>query len=182
MTPDPSVLLKSIDAIVAKPLEADSRIMFRISLMRYNLQVDLRPTATSVDSVFKGLLTEFEQIAYLQEGESTTSPTTRNSVRAKFLDAPLPPPRPSTPTSPTSAAGCKFYLGDQGCRKGNKCKFPHNWKDIPRAQRKGKCLVCGSSAHRAKDCKAREEVQELHLPLWRLHHQARERLRSRPRR
>ena len=154
MTPDPSVLLKSIDAIVAKPLEADTRIMFRISLMRYNLQVDLRPTAASVDNVFKGLLTEFEQIAYLQEGDITTSTATRSTVRAKSLDVAPSSSRPSSPTSPTSTAGCKFYLADQGCRRGNKCKFPHNWKEIPRSQRKGKCLVCGSTAHRAKDCKA----------------------------
>ena len=40
------------------------------------------------------------------------------------------------------------------CRRGNKCKFPHNWKEIGRAQRKNKCLVCGSTAHRAKECKA----------------------------
>ena len=75
VTPDPSVLLKAIDSVVARPWESNNGIHFRISLMRYNLQVDLRPTAASVDSVFKGLLTKFEQIAYLQEGE-VTSPTT----------------------------------------------------------------------------------------------------------
>ena len=66
MQEDPSLLLKAIDGMVVRPLESNSGIHFR--------KVDLRPTATSVDSVFKGLFTEFEQIDYLHEGE-VTSPT-----------------------------------------------------------------------------------------------------------
>ena len=39
-------------------------------------------------------------------------------------------------------------------KKGNKCKYTHDWKDIPKQPRRSKGLVCGSVAHRAKDCKA----------------------------
>ena len=45
VTPDASVLLRANDMMMAGRLEANSRILFRISLMRYNLQVDLRPTS-----------------------------------------------------------------------------------------------------------------------------------------
>ena len=153
VTPDPSVLLKSIDSIVATPLQAHSQISFRMSLLRYNLQVDLRPTSVGVDSVFKGLLTEFEQIAYLKEGEDALS--AKSGPQARSLEVPPPPPRaPSSTPTPSGSTGCKFFLGDQGCKKGNKCKYPHEWKDIPRQQRRSKCLVCGAVAHRAKDCKA----------------------------
>ena len=87
------------------------------------MQVDLRPTAAGVDNIFKGLLTEFEQIAYLKEGTGDEAKVLKAAPKARSLEAPPAPPRPGTPTSPSAVTGgCKFFLGDQGCKKGNKCK------------------------------------------------------------
>ena len=72
----------TIDSMVATPLQADGQC--RVSLLRYNLQVDFRPTSLGVDSVFKGLLTEFEQIAYLKggSGDDIVSPKVGPKARA----------------------------------------------------------------------------------------------------
>ena len=57
--------------MAAGPLESNSRILFRISKPHEEQSAGyFRPTATSVDSGFQGLLTELEQITYLQDGGS----------------------------------------------------------------------------------------------------------------
>ena len=93
-----------------------------------------------MDNIFKGLLTEFEQIAYLKEGAADEGPSSKAGPKARSMDIPTPPPKPGIPTLPsTGMSGCKFFLGGHGCKKGNKCKYANDWKDIPKQQRRSKC-------------------------------------------
>ena len=53
--PDPSILLKALSAITAKPLQDFPEVQFRISLTRASLQVDVLPTSAKVDQLHRHL-------------------------------------------------------------------------------------------------------------------------------
>ena len=42
--PDPSVLIKGLDQLVKVVLPENQDIAFRVSMLRYNMEVDTRPT------------------------------------------------------------------------------------------------------------------------------------------
>ncbi|CAE7758600.1 RE1 [Symbiodinium sp. CCMP2456] len=54
-SPDPSILLRGLDGMV------NSEILFRINMMRYTLEVDVKPTQKAVEDLHQALLSEFEQ-------------------------------------------------------------------------------------------------------------------------
>ena len=143
MTPDLSVLLKSIDSIVAAPLQAHSQISFRMSLLRYNLQVDLRPTNIGVDSMFKGLLTEFEQIAYLKEGLAEDVMSPKAGPKARGLEVPPPPPPKTAPLTPAplGSTGCKFFGGIKAARRKTSAST-HMSERISHGSRDGQSAWC----------------------------------------
>ena len=53
-------------------------------------------------------------------------------------------------------APCKFFLTDQGCRRGAGCKYNH---DVERKLRQGRCWTCGSKQHMSKSCPTKEKPQ-----------------------
>ena len=121
--PDPSVLLRGLDSLCKKPLQDSPEISFRISMLRYNLEVDVRPTEKGVKDLHQALVSEFEQIAYRG---STASSSKVPFVKAITTAPGPPPPKASpdagSPSSPTRAKGkgstpCKYFLSDQGCSK-----------------------------------------------------------------
>ena len=54
--PDPSVLLRGLDLMCAKPLQTSPEISFRINLLRYNLEIDVRPTERGVKDLHQALV------------------------------------------------------------------------------------------------------------------------------
>ena len=48
---------------------------------------------------------------------------------------------------------CRYFLSDSGCKKGQKCSFPHEWKGI---SKHGRCWNCGSSQHMKSECPVKE--------------------------
>ena len=60
----------------------------------------------------------------------------------------------SSPTAPRGGGLCKYFAADKGCRRGNACRYPHTWALLERSARQRKCLACGSTQHKVKDCKA----------------------------
>ena len=58
---------------------------------------------------------------------------------------------------------CRYFLSDAGCKKGQKCSFPHEWKGV---SKQGRCWSCGSTQHMKPDCpvkdvpKVKKEVME----------------------
>lgn len=65
--PDPFLLLKGLNRIVRKPLEANRELSFRISLARS--MVDSTPTSTSVTSFALHLVAEFEQVVHQETSD-----------------------------------------------------------------------------------------------------------------
>ena len=48
---------------------------------------------------------------------------------------------------------CRYFLSESGCKKGQKCTFPHEWKGI---SKQGRCWNCGSSQHMKSECPVKE--------------------------
>ena len=155
--PDPSVMIKGLDVIVKKILGDHADISFRVSMLRYTLEVDTRPTLQGAKSLQQALLSELEQVAYSGRQGGTAAPV----VKAIATGAP-----PSTAGKPDGAGGgetgsptrqpkakaktpCKFYLSDKGCSRGASCTYSH---DFTRKERMGRCWTCGSTQHRQADC------------------------------
>ena len=161
--PDPFLLLKGLNRIVKKPLEAHRELNFRISLARSTLQVDATPTSASITQFALHLQAEVEQVAHLEGGrrkESAPEKVFKDDLKVKGAKvkglvtedtrgASNVDGRPSEQNAGESSSPprCRFFLTDQGCRKGRECRFDHNQKDEKR-----RCYGCGSIEHLASAC------------------------------
>ena len=122
-SPDASILLRGLDSLVRKPLQDHAEIAFRVNILRYQLEVDTKPTQSAIMNLHSTLLSEFEQVAFKGRGRAGTSVATM-----KGLSMPTAGSTPSTTTTagtggePDGAKGraspCKFFLTDNGCRRG----------------------------------------------------------------
>ncbi|CAE7267533.1 unnamed protein product [Symbiodinium sp. CCMP2592] len=155
--PDASVLVQGLDQITSQVVKGNSELSFRVSLIRSSLQVDVCPTVDSVTSFSQHLQAEMEQQARL--GAVMTPP----AVSLKAITSTSSPDAGeasgvagtggSPPARPNNGL-CRFFAGDKGCRRGNTCRYPHTWNLLEKGGRSKKCLACGSTQHKVKDCKA----------------------------
>ena len=160
--PDPSVLLRGLDLMCAKPLQESSEISFRINRLRYNLEIDVRPTENGVKDLHQALVSELEQIAYRG---STASSSKVPFVKAIAATSPPAPPskqgsepgnspsnQPKAKTKATTP--CRFFLSDAGCTKGKMCTWSHAFT---RKEKQGRCWSCGSTQHQQSSCPVKSE-------------------------
>ena len=61
--PDPSILLKAVMKVVAKPITSSPEVAFRVQSARYQLGVDVMPTEERVMMMHKILQAELQQVA-----------------------------------------------------------------------------------------------------------------------
>ena len=47
----------------------------------------------------------------------------------------------------------RYFLSEAGCKKGQKCSFPHEWKGV---SKQGRCWSCGSMEHMKPDCPVKD--------------------------
>ena len=48
---------------------------------------------------------------------------------------------------------CRYFISESGCKKGQKCSFPHEWKGV---SKQGRCWNCGSAQHMKSECPVKE--------------------------
>lgn len=48
---------------------------------------------------------------------------------------------------------CRYFLSESGCKKGQKCSFPHEWKGTSKM---GRCWNCGLSQHMWSECPVKD--------------------------
>ncbi|CAE7391000.1 PIP5K4, partial [Symbiodinium necroappetens] len=161
--PDPSVTLRGIDQLVKRPIQDNPEVAFRMNLLRYHLKVDFSPSEESILAVHRALLAEFEQMGFKKKAKQVQESTSTARVRAMETSTPQAA-APSTPTSPSStgkgARPCRFYVTDEGCRRGKACKYEHTMKDLSKADRRDRCYECGAKGHMASACPTKKEVQQ----------------------
>ena len=157
-TPDPSLLVKSLDAMLKKPVADNPEVGFRMNLLRYHLKVDFSPSEDSVLAIHRAFLAEFEQMGHKKrKPPSDTQPAPR--LRALEKEQPQLPTSSTTGTK-GSTKPCRFYLSDEGCRRGKACRFERTMKDLSKAERRDRCYECGGKGHLATACPTKKEPQQ----------------------
>ena len=155
--PDESVQVKSLGVLTKKVAETNQDFRFKVSLAKAELQIDTRPTSENVLKYFQHLLAECEQLGATGRKATPSQASEAPGPKLKGMqqqpsDAGNTTQRPKAkasppPTNPTKP--CSWFTTDDGCRNGKNCSFRHSWEGLQRAER---CLLCGSTKHRARDC------------------------------
>ena len=86
-SPDPSILLKGIDGIVGRVLQDHNEILFRINMVRYTLEVDVKPTLGAVEDLHRALLSEFEQVAFRGRPRAGATPALKMAAASSAAPA-----------------------------------------------------------------------------------------------
>ena len=123
-------------------------------MARNDLQVDVRPSQESVIKLYQHLLAEMEQLNVETRRSNTTRSTPNPDMpKLKGMDGNGQPAAKakagSSPAAAPDSKHCKWFRSQDGCRKGKDCKYGHSWDGLIKAER---CLTCGSTLHRAKEC------------------------------
>ena len=170
VAPDPSLQLRGLLKMSKKTLEAHRELQFRVSLVRSGLQVDTVPNDTNVEQFAYHLLAEYEQLSISEKrpgGNATTSK--QDATKAKQNEVEKPKAAKlrkleEDARSPTKRSEegetrgkCKFYLSDQGCRRGKACQWSHDQKDEKR-----RCWNCGSPEHMSPVCPRPKKEESPH--------------------
>ena len=155
--PDASILLRSVELIIAKALDNNGDVKFRLSLVKNELQVQSRPTTDNVIRYYNHALAELQQSAPARTSRTTptTTPTTTEGARLKAVGNTSGGTGEATsPTSPGSRKGgktpCKFFQSEAGCKRGQQCKYDHVFDS--KDAKKNRCWECGAVGHRKPEC------------------------------
>ena len=150
--PDPFLLLKGLGRIVKKPLEANRELNFRVSLARSTLQVDSTPTRETVGKFATHLLAEMEQIAHLDGSRKSTSKDTQKTAQPEVKIKKIEEGKGEGKSGKGERAPCRFFISEEGCKKGKECAWQHTLDD------KKRCWNCGSTQHFAPACNRPKEA------------------------
>ena len=155
VTVDPLVLT----GVLAKFAEGTAKlggnqVAFRLATMRQQLDVDRTPQLDTVKEWAEYIQAELEELANAQavpkaatSGQTASGvipPVVAPAVKALTGDGSKPWERKDGAKAP-----CRFWGTEEGCRRGEKCGFAHDWGTLERSSR---CLLCSSTGHRKKDC------------------------------
>ena len=142
--PDGSVLLVAVETAIRRVVEGHRDMAFKLNMAKQSLQLPHLPLLASVVTYVDHVLAELQQVIPLGRGDI---------IKLKGLQS-----DPSSPTStngsPARATGgkgvCKYFLSDDGCRRGALCKYSHDFTS--KEEKRSRCWDCGSTKHRRKEC------------------------------
>ena len=152
--PDASILLRSVEVIIARTLDLHGEVKFRLSLVKNELQLQSRPTTDNVIRFYNHALAELQQAAPTRGAKPTTSTTTETTKIKAVGNVSGGTGEATSPRSPGARRGgktpCKFFQSDAGCKRGQQCKFEHTFEG--KEAKRSRCWECGATTHRRPDC------------------------------
>ena len=137
-TPDATLLLGAVDRMSAPVVKASSQAAFRVSSTRATLGVDVTPTLASVLGFADSLLAEAETLALgdPMPVEEVKPPTTvKVKAMATTLEEKLDKSSAYRVKNETTEKVCRFWGSEEGCWRGQDCKFKHDWTGIEKKGR-----------------------------------------------
>ena len=143
--PDPSVLLRGLDRMTTKVLSTNTALQFRVNLTRTTLLVDAVPTSRNIEQLAECLMAELDQLSYAKRKNQALQPP---KIK-KFEEEAKPEGSPPKKGDDGKRSPCKFFLTEDGCRRGKECKWSHSMQD-PSGQKR--CWTCGSTKHFSNKC------------------------------
>ena len=148
-TPDSTLLLGALDKMSEQIVKASNQAAFRTSATRAALGVDVTPTLESVLNFADTLTAEAEALAISeiqpQNEVKSNPPTTKVKAMSTVLEE-----KPDKGAGKSKGDGkqeervCRFWGSEDGCRKGQECRFKHEWGSL---EKKGRCFGCSSTKH-----------------------------------
>ncbi|CAE7228572.1 unnamed protein product, partial [Symbiodinium sp. CCMP2456] len=155
-TPDPSILLRSLEGMVKRPVSEHNGIAFRMNPIRYHLRVDFAPSETNVLAIHRAYLAEFEQLGYKRGNKVKDEPSGQTQARIRAVEAP-PGSTPMPSSTPRNGINkpCRFFSSEEGCRRGKACKFEH--PKLSKSEAKDRCFECGGRGHMSWACPTKQE-------------------------
>ena len=156
--PDASILLKSVEQISKRALDAHPDIRFRVALTKNELLLHSRPETEAVVRLYNTILAELQMISPVNPAKNSNTAAAPATDTAKLKAVSTPgggdQAAGATTTSPRKGqVPCKFFLTDSGCSKGAGCQFAHNFTKKEKA---GRCWTCGSTQHQQAACSVKK--------------------------
>ena len=157
--PDATIQARGLSKLMRKVLRDNQDLGFRISLAKSSLHVDTTPTESSVMTFAHHLLAETEQIAH-QDRKKKTDQGNVMDAKAKRMEEQGYGKGDGKSGGKGGEKGgvgntpCKFYLSEEGCKKGKLCGWLHQGDE------KRRCWTCGSTQHFAPACERPKEAAE----------------------
>lgn len=170
--PDPMILSAVLGRASDVVSKSSGQVGFRLASARQQLQLDNRPKLEDVKLFAEYVLAEAEEmvISGPQNGNPQGANGNGNSQKpsVKWLNAGEPvgglgqnskeTPKetgpegrvllPGNASSVVSKTPCRFWMTDEGCKKGDKCRYTHTVLD-PKDNR---CFSCSALGHGKRDC------------------------------
>ncbi|CAE7842024.1 TY1B-NL2, partial [Symbiodinium necroappetens] len=156
--PDPSILLRGVETIIAACVQKHGEMSFRLSLARNELQLQNRPTNETVLRFYDHALAEMQQALPAKWATKPAEPPRIKAIGAGTGEASSTSSPTASPNKGTRGAAsttpCKFFLSEAGCRRGQQCKYHHEFAN--RDEKRSRCWTCGSKQHRQSECPTRD--------------------------
>eukprot|EP00435_Cladocopium_sp_Y103_P022305 s3339_g5.t1 len=138
--PDATLQVKGLGRLMKRVLKENADLAFRIELAKSSLQIVAAPTEGSVLTF--ALLAEVEQMAH-QDRRKKEEKVGPSEVKVKKIEEGK---GEGKGTRPEKTSPCRFFLTDDGCRRGKECSWQHTLDDRKR------CWTCGSIQHFSPSC------------------------------
>ena len=153
--PDSTILVKGLSKLLKKVIGGNQDLSFRLSLARNALLIDTIPTQESVSQYTEHVLAELEQMGHharrKEGGASEGGPKVRKmEEQGKTEEGSRGRGKPREEVE-AKKSPCRFFLTEQGCRRGKQCPYGHVLDNEKR------CWTCGSKEHFAGSCPRGEE-------------------------
>ena len=153
-TPDATLLLGALDKMTELVGKRSSQVAFRMSSTRATLGVDVTPNLETVLSFADMLTAEAESLAIselqpIQETKGSPPATKVKAMTATMEEKTEKGTEKAKVDIKPDEKTCRFWGSDDGCRKGQDCRFKHDWGGL---EKKGRCFGCSSTKHTKRDC------------------------------
>ena len=158
--PDPMVLAGVLGKMSDSMSKVGTQVAFRLSSTRQKLMMDGRPSLSDVKVFAEYLLAEAEDLSLnttvsLGSGSGNVSgkPSVKMLSTPESTREPLGDGRdkglvPSNSSQVTSKNACRYWLTEEGCKRGDKCKFVHTVLE----PKDGRCFNCSGVGHGKREC------------------------------
>ena len=159
--PDPTILAKGLSRLVKKLTVTYPELSFRLQLVKSALMVDAVPSHDSITKYSEHLMAELEQVN--QQSRKRESPGSTEVPKIKKFEEggkeKKEVEKEKREGDSKDKGKCRFFLTDQGCRRGKSCSYSHEARDDRR-----RCWNCGGVDHMSPQCQRPKEGKDAAKP------------------
>ena len=164
--PDPMILSGVMGRASDVVGKTGAQVGFRLASARQQLQLDNRPSMPDVKLFAEYVLAEAEELVVSNGSSSSQGNQGGSKPAVKMVSVEGTPPKdpgrelirengnegrvlqPGNVENVTSKTPCKFWLTDEGCKKGEKCRFTHTVL----SPKDNRCFNCSGVGHGKREC------------------------------